>query len=441
MRGTTYHFALYVYYYLLTHAPKEHPFAKQSLSQLTSLLVTIENGLPMYSLAGFTGLNLLAVGRPRMQYGTMPNTSMNLDLIGTEIAVKEAELHGLDFTVENFSLSSVKKVTIERCNGPNLSFLQQASNLQKLNITQSFIEDYSHVNFGSVVYLQIQSSQVGQTFPGKLLKNCSSLETLVLENITISDFSCLQACTNLKHLKLVNVTAAEEPLLEALTKLKKVELLGVSPNLLAMFTKPNQVQEILLKELTNASLQPLVGAQKVESLTIEKCSTLNGHALPTLSALKSLVLRNQEKWVFSHDQPALSGMVASYLQELSGVQHLGGLQVLQLRDNALPLDKLYGLFSLKTVRITNRVACDVDLAPVTSWPMVETLSIRGVLEVSDLSPLASLSQLKELAMNPKVVGKIEVLAQLPNLASVNITGRMVRSVKKLLPNVKVSTCY
>ena len=441
MRGSTYHFALYVYYFLLTHAPKEQPFVTQSFAKLTSLLVTIEDGLSMYSITAFSPLNFLSLGRPRLHYSTMPNTSLELDTLGTAITVKELELHGLNFRAEKLTLPTLGKVSIERCNGPNLCFLQNVSTLQKLYVTQSHIEDYSHVPFGSLVNLQIQSSQVGQVFPGKVLKDCHSLETLSLENISISDFSFLRECINLKRLILVNVTAAEAPSLGALKNLEKVELCNVSPNLLSMFETASEVRELVLKELKNDSLKPLVGAQKLENLTIEKCSLLNGQGLPTLSALKKLELSHQEALVLQHNQPALVELRASYLQELTGVQHLGGLQQLQLKYNAVPIDMLYGLFSLRNVRISNHVACDINLATVTSWPMLEKLYIRGVLEVSDLSPLVALNQLQTLAMNPKVVGNLDVLAQIPNLTEVHFTGRMLRTVKKLLPSAKISTYY
>jgi hypothetical protein len=171
------------------------------------------------------------------------------------------------------------------------------------------------------------------------------------------------------------------------------------------------------------------------------CEAIDGSDMPSLDSLQSLSFDRQQALHIHRPQPQLKRLYTKDLQQFSGAKHLPALQELEMRNTDVPLIDLYGLFSLLKVKLYYKTEQDLHLDPVSSWPSVQKLSINKIAEISDLTPLTALFQLNSLSMNPKVLGNIEVLAQLPNLKTLSITGRMTRTAKKFLPNVDVSICH
>ena len=440
LRGVTYHFALYVYYYLLCNAPKNHAFAKQSFQNLTGFVMTIENGLDLFSLASFEALKTIKLGHRQCQYEQVPLSNVDLNAIEKANQLQTLHLIGLKFQGEKIVFPELNTVVISESEADNVEFLAKSLSLTSVSIEDSYIADFSGLPFESIKKLQISSSKP-VIFPGALLKRCTVLEELNLTNVTISDFSFLHECTALKTLSLHHVQADEIPNLAKLTNLHWVVLNKSSGNLLSMFAQENHVQRLDLQELDEISLQMISQANALKELRINRCPQLDCSTLPTLPALGILSLEYQDSMKFVHPQPSLHSFHARDLFHFAGAEHLPGLQLLTLQDTTVPLGDLYGLFSLSNVNIEYKTEQEVDLSPVSSWPMLSNLKIRQISEISDLTPLTALFELHTLYLNPKVLGNIEVLTQLPKLKTLSITGRMIRTAKKYLPNVKVNNAY
>jgi len=440
LRGVTYHFALYVYYYLLTHAPKGHAFATESFQTLRRFVMTIEQDLKLFSLSQFTSLEDLELGHPQLRNKQVPRTAVDLDALGTVKDVKSLKCIGLSYTAKKLSLPNLETIRMEKCDGVDMVFLSHSPLLKSVHIEDSEIEDFAALPLETIQELHIFSSKVHQSFPGKLLARCKSLKKLVLGNIRIDEFS-LTSCTELTNLSLFSVISDTVPNLSTLTKLVNVHLQDVSENLLSMFSKANHVQKLQLNVLPNASLKALSKAKKLQTLVVEDCEAIDGSEMPTLVSLQSLSFQRQQALHINQPQPQLKTLNTSDIQSFSGAKHLPALEELEMRYVDVPLTALYGLFSLRIVKLYYKTEQEINLAPVSSWPNIQFLSINKIAEISDLTPLTALFQLEHLSMNPKVLGNIEVLAQLPKLKTLAITGRMTRTAKKFLPNVKISICY
>ena len=221
--------------------------------------MTIEQNLKLFSLSRFQSIKHW-MGHPQLRYEQINQTVVDLDNLGTLKDVTFLKLIGLSYTAKKLSLPKLEIVRIEESTGEDVAFLQASPLLKTVVIEQSHIKDVSALPLETIEDLRIISSEDAQPFPGKLLKRCTSLKNLELENIHIDGFS-LSDCKELTNLSLTKVTSDEVPSLRSLSKLTHVQLKEVSSNLLSMFAKVNHVQRLQLSKLHDISLQALSKAK------------------------------------------------------------------------------------------------------------------------------------------------------------------------------------
>ena len=123
----------------------------------------------------------------------------------------------------------------------------------------------------------------------------------------------------------------------------------------------------------------------------------------------------------------------AHLQSLTGLEYATNLQYLEVHDNRISsIAPLSGLTNITHLDLNNNIIR--DLSPLTALVNVKWLDLHDEgagSTISDLSPLAGMTQLEFLHMYRHPISDISVLAGLTNLKDLDISDNQISDISPL----------
>ena len=283
----------------------------------------------------------------------------------------------------------LKKLSVNKFNLPDLSFLEGFTKLETLDLSGS--------------RLPAESLQILSTLP--------SLRNLMLSDCGFSTIAPLAEVTSLVQLDLSNNT------------IRNLEVLANMPEL----------QELNLKHNALTDLTVLAGLPNLSRLDVSYNSLTSLEPLASCTGLTFLDAQNNQ------------------IDSLSGLQDLTGLTYLSLNFNKLTdLSPLAGLTAMETLKLSNNQISDLSyLAGMTSLDSlyfahneVETLpdwpegSLLRVIDGANnmLTGIEPLSVMKELAyvyLDYNELTSVDPISGSTGLVQVNVYGNEIEDVSAL----------
>lgn len=273
------------------------------------------------------------------------------------------------------------------------------------------------------------------------LTGLEEFERLELINLSRNNISSLEAISNLENIKELSLSDNELTSLSNISKLTKLTSLSISNNQLTSIEGMPSANGITHLDIHNNQITSLTGLPSAPSMTfldisdnlvtdlngIESFSQLNtlyihGNPLSDISSIPSaenvraLQLSWQNKDTGKYDMP---------LKNIDALKSLTGLESLIVKaDNIHDISALASLVNLKElVLIANSVT---DISALSNLIMLEKLTLSSyttlagndkIMEIKDLSPLSSMSKLKELKVKLTAVEDFNPISSLVNLNS------------------------
>ncbi len=253
----------------------------------------------------------------------------------------------------------------------NLTGLETAVNLERLNLDNNLISDISPLaELMKLRRLDLEENLIIDLSP---LEGLISLEDLHLGPNLVSDISSLAGLINLRHIRLHNNAISD---LSPLAGLTKLETIGMSHNPLA-------------------DLSPLSGLTNLHNFHGWGTPVVNLAAIAKLPKLREINVCGGE------------------ISDISALADAKGLKSLYLPGNGVSdLSPLKGLTNLTHLSFEhNNVS---DLSPLEGLNNLTWIDFRDN-EISDVSPLSELSNLTWLDLSQNRITDVSTLAFLPNL--------------------------
>jgi uncharacterized protein (TIGR02996 family) len=225
-------------------------------------------------------------------------------------------------------------------------------------------------------------------------------------------------------------------LLELPTSALLQRLVLVGPRSMARVAKllaarsDRTIQALVVRDPKGDSLEPLAGLDTLTSLGIEGAQVAEVQSLAALPQLRSLGLRRCQG-----ELRGLAGFTRLHALEVSahaGVELLGidalrplaeltSLRELDLGDAGwTDVEPLADLTALE--RLDLRSSETVRLEPLRKLSQLRELNLRGCTGLSDLGPLACLTQLEHLRLGYTRVRDLRPLAKLERLTTLELAG-------------------
>jgi Leucine-rich repeat (LRR) protein len=349
----------------------------------------------------------------------------------------------------NAALSQLTKLSAPHFEIVSLSGLQMATNLVCLDVSGNSISDLSPLHpLSKLISLSLDENSFSVIYPLAGLTNLTSLSLsgnhiddyrplavltrlvrLSLNGGTLHDLSVLTNLWRLQELRLDYNLPLDLSPLSALTNLTVLDLrwnaLGLSParsslETLSLLTNLAQLR-LTGNDLTNISfLSPLtrltlldLGENNLRGL--EPLSSLTNLSYLSLSYNKGLTNYSHLASLASLSGLELRGNKLPGLDFLSGVN---GLTYLDLAENALnDVSSLAGIANLDLVLDGN---AQLDSNSVCALTNLAGLWL-GRCSLTDVSFLASLTQLRSLGLNQNGVKALSGIAGLTELTHLNLS--------------------
>lgn len=263
------------------------------------------------------------------------------------------------------------------------------------------------------------------------LEYASQLTKLDLSGNAISDLTPLHQITSLTTLLLkVNKTVQVADLtpLVGLPNLTTLSLVGnnygAQPDSLAVLT---QLPTLTSLDLQNTKLTQL---PNLTNLTNLRSLSVMGNKLTDVSAI--------------FDLSALTNLTLSFnkIQSVEGIQRLKNLQVLGLGLNPLEdVSPLQNMTTLTSLTLDSTKITSAGLASLHQLTKLESLVLDFNKTISDLTPLANMTNLQRLVLNNDNVSDLTPIAHLKNLRELELTNNQIKNIIPLaeLTNLKKLT--
>ena len=265
-----------------------------------------------------------------------PNANIS-DLTGLEYATNlqrldlgDALVHGSGYvnsnSVSDFSplssLNSLKWLDLARNDISNLSALVSAisglTNLRWLHLSDNNISDISALsNLTNLTLLYLNGNSISDL---STLSNLTSLEALYLWSNSISDISTLSNLTNLRWLYLGDNSISDISVLSNLTSLASLSIGGNSISDLSTLSNLTSLERLYLWSSSISDISALSNLTSLERLY------LNGNSISDISVLSSLT---RLRWLY------LSDNSISNLAPLVSNTGLGSGDRVDVRNNPL----------------------------------------------------------------------------------------------------------
>ena len=319
----------------------------------------------------------------------------------------------------------------------DLSPLASLNSLTSLSLRGNSISDLSPLaSSTSLRWLTLNNNSISDLSP---LASLTSPRGLYLSDNSISDLSPLASSTSLTHLSLSNNPISDLSPLASLNSLTFLSLRGNSISDLSPLASLTSLQSLYLHGNSISDLSPLASLTSLQFLYLDNNSISDLSPLASLNSLTQLLLHGNS---ISDLSPLASltdvdylGLDGNSISDLSPLASLTSLRALHLDDNSIsdatPLASLAGLLSLSLRGNPIDSLADIPVASLGSlvrlylsgsWisnsvlaslvadiPSVfNGLTLEGG-SISDLTPLASLTNVDHLDLSDNAISDISPL--------------------------------
>ncbi len=295
--------------------------------------------------------------------------------------------------------------------GKELTILENLSSLQSLDLSEIQISDISFLeNLTNLQALNLTNNQISDI---SFLENLTGLQTLDLSDNQISDINFLENLTGLQALDLRFNHILDIRFLENLTSLQSLNLSDNQISDISFLENLTGLQSLDLSENQISGISFLENLTSLQSLDLSENQISDISILENLTGLKSLDLRSNQ------------------ISDYSFLENLKGLQSLYLGNNQILdysfLENLTGLQSL-----------DLSHNQISDICFIENLTSLHVLnlihnQISDISFIENLTSLQALNLSYNQIsdissGGVSLLSKLTGLQSLNLSYNQISDI-------------
>ena len=297
----------------------------------------------------------------------------------------------------------------------NLTGLEHATNLIRLELGNNFISDLSP------------------------LKRLTNLTRLDLNNNSISDLSPLADNTGLGPRDTVIVNG--NPLNNAAinTHIPTLISRGVRVDFDKLVDIPDSNLRTAIEKALGKASGVTITTEDMANLTVLRALFANISDLTGLEHATNLTLLNLPDNSISDISPlaGLNNLAELYLSDnsISDISPLAGLNNLiwlELHNNSISdLSPLKGLNNLISLELRNNSISDIS--PLAGLTNLRILGLSGN-SISDISPLAGLTNLRILGLSGNSISDISPVAGLINLIELSLENNSISDISPLVAN-------
>ena len=335
--------------------------------------------------------------------------------------------------------TNLKWIDVHRNNISALKPLAQLTQLERLGLWVNPISDLSPLaNLTKLRGLDLAGCDISDIAP---VANLTQLEWLTLQwqqNHWITDISPLTHLTKLRDLRLSGNRIAD---IRPLTNLIRLEILWIDNNRIvdvSPLANLIQLTDLTLANNVITNFQPLFGLNlKSVDIDIHKLQELASVdvtipdpnldraireelGLPERAPLTQLVMNQLTRLAASDSQ----------IGDLTGLEHAANLRWVNVhRNNISNLKPLAGLTQLEHLGLwVNPIS---DLSPLANLTQLRGLDLGGC-DILDITPLANLTQLEWLTLPwNHLIEDITPLANLTQLTRLDLSGNRIVDINPL----------
>ncbi|MEJ6475412.1 leucine-rich repeat domain-containing protein [Pseudoalteromonas piscicida] len=331
------------------------------------------------------------------------------------------------------AMPNLTELTLERVDAADSSAIEAKTNLTTLVLDKTQIEDFSFLkSFSKLQKLGLGTYGGNTDFDIADISNNVELNALSLRNLRVDNASTLSTFTELHSLALEQLSISSLRFLQTMPELTSLELKHLSNiNDLGWISFTPSLTELHIRGLDNSvDFSVLSELENMRDLTLHnRGSQLSLSTLGKMSALEKLTVL-VERLTASSDVKFpnvktldVSAYHYSNLINLSSFPASESAVLIQ-RDHyedqkIMNLDALGSNSNLKSLRLEG--FSDVEnISQISEFKSLESLYISET-QVTDISAVASLPQLKWLTLNNfYAFFRADMLANLSNLESLTI---------------------
>lgn len=268
---------------------------------------------------------------------------------------------------------------LEYENMPDLSPIKGLTKLKKLEVSGSFKDLSAVKNMKSLSYLKAASAELSDL---SALQNLPKLTELYLEQCDLIQGSEIKPLKNLTVFSMDSVGMDDSDSVGSLKKLKSFSLSGVDCDSVYYLADLPKLEELYLKNITAPDLEDTAAKlTTLKKLTISECGLTSCRFLKDLTGLEELDLSSNS------------------IKSISSLSKLTKLKTLDLSINKIE-----------------------DISAVANMKQLTELGLSYNEKLSDLSPLAGLTELKKFYAYQNSIKDISPLKNLSKLEFLNIGG-------------------
>ncbi len=349
------------------------------------------------------------------------------------------------------SLNSLKYLSLSANPISDISPISSMTFLESLHLNECGLTNIEAVSYlTSLKELGLEVNNISNISP---LSSLKSLNYITLDKNQIKDISALSELTLLRNLYL-SFTGIDG--IEPLSKLTQLENLGLLKNNISDITplegfkslkwlgilennidiserSPNRA---IIEDLKSRGTQIDYIPQKSAELEVkpipqpDKGTPIAFGDKNLEKAVRSFINKPSGS-IYPSDVSMLTNLYAVGLgiSDLSGLEHLKALQILELPENRI--EDIGLLSAFKDLQILNLSGNRIkDLSPLSSLSSLNDLSIDNS-GISDISRLYGLGALKKLSLRENDITNISSLGSLYSLESLDLTGNNISDISSL----------
>lgn len=291
-------------------------------------------------------------------------------------------------------LARIQKVYCWDAGVKSLAGAEHLVNLTDLQLTNNRISDLSPLRkLTSLQALGLHNNPLTSLAP---LAKLTNLITLEVGRARIKDISVLSKLVNLESLDISENPFTSLKPLRTLSKLRFLQLHWTKAKDLSPLAGLTSLEQLSLDASEPDNLLPLAQLTKLQRLNLSGFTFLDLAPLAKLTGLTSLDLGNRP---ISNIAP-LAGLTS--LEELQ-------LYTTKVRDPS----PLYGLTRLTVLNLVN-TAIPPNISWVKRFPALKQLGLES-LGITDISPLAQLTELEYLYLARNRITDLSTLSKLTKL--------------------------
>ena len=359
---------------------------------------------------------------------------------GLEAAVRSALRISKGYPVLNAKITELTRLTATRKEVDDLTGLEQATNLETLDLGDNAIDDLGRLrNLSSLTSLDLADNAITDFDP---LTGLSDLESLDLDSNKIVNLP--SSLTGLSGLKTLDLADNQIENVSSLTGLSVLETLDLRDNNV-MDVRPlstmTHLKKLYLRGNENLSnLKYLVKLKEVSKTSIDitlprpvtfRDDNLEAALRTALNALPNLTLEADDN-IFPEDMELLTTFTASNesIVNLTGLEKAIALTSLTLSNNQIvSLSPLSKLMLLTTLNLSgNSISSISSLSKLTS---LTDLNLSDNEKISSVSSLSGLTSLTDLDLSNNRVSSVTSLSKLTSLTDLNLSTNRIRDVLPL----------